>query len=93
GPCFGVHVSSFRKGANATMEAIRFEDAGFPTVIRSLVIPNKGSYVRVYLGPYADRATAEEVARQFKATGLQEYTQVHSLPGGELSAGPGRENR
>lgn len=89
---WAVHVSSFQTQAAADGEAARFAAAGLPTVLHAVDVPGKGRWVRIYVGPFADRATAEEAAGRVRA-GIQEYTMVRRLPAGELQDGTGRGGR
>jgi cell division septation protein DedD len=85
-------VSSFQTQASADEEAARFAAAGLPTVFHRVEVPDKGRWIRIYVGPFADRATAEGAAGRIRA-GIQEYTMVRRLPAGELQDGTGREDR
>jgi cell division septation protein DedD len=85
-------VSSFQTRESADEEAARFAAAGFPTVLHGVDVPGKGRWVRIYVGPFADRATADDAAGRVRAA-LQEYTMVRRLPAGELEDGTGREGR
>jgi Mrp family chromosome partitioning ATPase/cell division septation protein DedD len=89
---WAVHVSSFQTQGPADEEAARFAAAGFPTVLHSVEVPEKGRWIRIYVGPFADRATAEEAAGRVRAD-VQEYTMIRRLPAGELQDGTGREGR
>jgi cell division septation protein DedD len=89
---WAVHVSSFQTQASADEQAARFESAGLPTLFHAVEVPDKGRWIRIYVGPFADRATAEEAAGRIRAE-IQEYTMVRRLPAGELQDGTGREDR
>ncbi|MGQ0722098.1 MAG: SPOR domain-containing protein [Candidatus Eiseniibacteriota bacterium] len=92
GGIWGVHLASMRTVAGAREEEARFTAKGFATVLREVEIEGKGRWVRVYVGPFADRNQASEAAARVRALGLQEYAQVQRLPA-EESVGTGREDR
>jgi cell division septation protein DedD/TolB-like protein len=86
-PGFAVHVSSWRREDSARREAAALEAVGYPAIWRRVLVPEKGSWYRVYAGPYGDRQTARNAAREIKSTGLSEYVQVHRLPAEEDEGG------
>jgi hypothetical protein len=93
GPRYGVHLSSLKGQDAARREAAAIEAAGFPTVTRRILVPDKGWWYRVYVGPYGDRESARSIAGEIKSTGFRKYAQVQRLPAEEDGGGSGREDR
>lgn len=77
---FGVHLVSVKTEADANREAARIGKSGFPTVIREVDLGEKGTWWRVYLGPYGTRDAAARVAQEVKTTGVTDYAMVLRLP-------------
>lgn len=84
GGLFYVHVSSLKSKVGASIEAARIQRAGYPTAMRQVEIPERGTWWRVYLGPYGAHADAVEVGNAAKEAGLTDYTQIHRLSTGEV---------
>jgi cell division septation protein DedD len=86
---FYVHVSSLKTRASALQEAERLRATDQPVVMRSVDLGDKGTWWRVYLGPYGVRADAQAAAAAAKAAGLTDYTQIHRLSSSQVEAGKG----
>ncbi len=93
GPLFYVHVSSLPSRDDAQREARRMAGDGRPTVLRQVDLGEKGTWWRVYLGPYGVRSDAESAASEAKTAGITDYTQIHRLTSDQVEAGTGREDR
>ena len=88
-----VHVSSVKGREAAGREAARLRAAGYPTALRQVEIPDRGTWWRVYLGPYGERGDASTIADRVKAAGLTDYTQIHRLLASEVEVGTGQGDR
>ena len=86
-------MSSLKKRASADREATKLQRAGFPIALRQVELPERGTWWRVYLGPYGERARATEVAERAKTDGFTDYTQIHRLLTSEVEVGTGRGDR
>ncbi len=82
GTVFGVHLESVKSEDGAAKEAATLTAQGTPAFIHRTDIPDKGTWWRVYAGPFATRAEAEQAAARIRAGG-REYAQVHRLERGE----------
>jgi hypothetical protein len=80
-PLSVVHVSSIKSKAGAAVEGERYETAGYPIVTRREEVPGKGSWYRVYLGPYPSRESAKRVAEEVRSAGLTTYAMVQRWEG------------
>jgi cell division septation protein DedD len=93
GPLYAVHVASVKSESGAKKERDAFTKAGYPTFTRSVEIPNKGTWMRIYVGPYGERDAAKNIAGQVRESGLTDYTQIHRLPESGLRGGTGQGDR
>lgn len=82
GMVFGVHLESVKSEEGAAKEAAALTAQGTPAFIHRTDIPDKGTWWRVYAGPFATRDEAEQAAARIRAGG-REYTQVHRLERGD----------
>jgi ribonuclease E len=92
-PAWYVHVSSVKTVAGAREEAAELTRRGWSPSWASVEIPDKGTWIRLYTGPFESRADAIEAARRVKASGYTDYTRVYRLRADELTSGTGREDR
>ena len=93
GPMFFVHVLSSKSEAAARRDVQKLVKAGYPAGLRQVDLGEKGTWWRVYFGPYGLRPEASQVAEEAKAAKVTDYTQIHRLPVSEVEVGTGRENR
>jgi cell division protein FtsN len=49
-----IHISSFQKEENATVDQERLKKKELPAFIKMVKINNKGIWYRVLIGPYSD---------------------------------------
>jgi cell division septation protein DedD len=75
----------------ALVEAKRLSASDRPTFVKETEVPGKGTWWRVYVGPFGARAEAERAAVALRESG--EDAQVYRLARAELEAGTGREDR
>jgi cell division protein FtsN len=87
----GVHVSSVKGRDGALQEAQRLAAGGRSTFVKQTEVPGKGTWWRVYVGPFGARAEAERMAATLRAAG--EDAQVYRLARADVEAGMGREDR
>lgn len=88
---WGVHVSSVKDRDGALGEAKRLAVGDRKTFVKETEVPGKGTWWRVYVGPFGARAEAERVAASLRGSG--EDAQVYRLARAEVEAGLGREDR
>jgi cell division septation protein DedD len=87
-----VHVVSVTTKEGALREARTLGAGVRPTFVKSTEIPGKGTWWRVYVGPFGTRVEAERAVAEIKASG-RDYAQVYRLVRAEIEAGTGREER
>ena len=80
---YAVHLESVKAEEGATREAARLAQQGLPTFVHRTEIPDKGTWWRVYVGPYGTRDEAAVVATDLLASG-RDYAQVHKLKKDEV---------
>ncbi|NPU83903.1 MAG: tetratricopeptide repeat protein [Syntrophaceae bacterium] len=73
---FSIHISSFRQEIHAIKHIRQLAAKGWPAYSRKVVLPRKGTWWRVYVGPYADEAAAGKQAIRLKEQGVSKYTAV-----------------
>ena len=88
---WGVHVSSVKNRAGALQEAQRLAVNGRETFVKQTEVPGKGTWWRVYVGPFGTRAEADRTAATLRGAG--EDAQVYRLARAEIEAATGREDR
>ncbi len=67
---FRLQVGSYQRREDADNLKARFKQQGLQAVVEQTTVPNLGLWFRVYTGPYASRAMAEQVR-------LQVQTKMH----------------
>jgi Mrp family chromosome partitioning ATPase/cell division protein FtsN len=87
-----VHVSSLKTEPTAKIEAARIEKAGYPVIVRREEVPGRGTWFRVYAGPYGERVAATNAAGEIRRSGVSDYTQVQRVASSKLETGTGRED-
>jgi cell division septation protein DedD len=87
-----VHVVSVTTREGALQEAKTLAAGVRPTFVKSTEVPGKGTWWRVYVGPFGTREEAERAAAEVKASG-RDYAQVYRLARADIEAGTGREER
>ncbi len=74
GPAFFVQTGSFQKQADALALSGKLKGKGYASRVESVDIPGKGTWHRVYAGPYVSRSEAEKakarIDAQLKISGL-----------------------
>lgn len=87
---YSVHVSSVKSRAGAERDVeVYGTSANRPAFLKRVEIPDKGTWWRVYVGPFATRDEADRVAAELHKAG-REYAQVHRMARSEIE-GTGRE--
>jgi hypothetical protein len=76
----------------ALREAASLATPALPTFIHRTEVPEKGTWWRVYAGPYGIREEADRASRALHAQG-REYAQVYRVPRAEVETGTGRGDR
>ena len=67
---FAINVGLFADAGNADRVHTRLVDAGLPAFIQVVDSPN-GQRTRVRVGPFANRAAADDAALRIRALGLE----------------------
>ncbi|MFN8176586.1 MAG: SPOR domain-containing protein [bacterium] len=89
---WGVHVLSVTTKEGALREAKTLAAGVRPTFVKAAEVPGKGTWWRVYVGPFGTREEADRAAGEIKASG-RDYAQVYRLTRADIEAGTGREER
>jgi cell division septation protein DedD len=89
---YAVHVSSVKSRAGAERDVASYGSAARPAFLKRTEIPDKGTWWRVYVGPFEGREEAERVAAELRASG-REYAQVHKVERSEIEDGTGGVTR
>jgi cell division septation protein DedD len=62
-----VQVASFREAGDARTLQEKLSEKGYASFMQRVELGEKGTWHRVYLGPYTDTATAEKTAQRLQA--------------------------
>lgn len=73
---FSIHISSFQQEINAIKHVRQLAAKGWPTYYRKVILPRKGTWWRVYVGPYTTEAEAGKQAGRLKGQGVSPYAAV-----------------
>jgi cell division septation protein DedD len=73
--------------AKANEEAERLRQAGYSAFLQRVDLGEKGTWQRVYAGPFEDRAEAERAAEDIRSRGFSQYTRVSRVPGNTTTSG------
>ncbi len=73
---FSIHISSYQQEINAIKHVRQLTAKGWPSFSRKVVLPRKGTWWRVYVGPYATQAEAEKQASRLKAKAVSQYSAI-----------------
>ena len=79
GPCFSLHIGSFRELQNARAEEERLKSSGLDAFWKKVAIPGKGEWFRVYVGKHKTRDEALARGKALKGEGIIEDYFVHEL--------------
>jgi DedD protein len=74
-----VHVSSVHTSLKAEEETARLKAAGFDVFTRRVDLGPKGTWHRVYVGPFTNRADADAAAEAIRTRGVSDYAQVQRI--------------
>jgi hypothetical protein len=85
---FSIHIASFQSDINASNEVRQLTAKGWASFSRKVSLPRKGTWWRVYVGPYDSLAKAEEQAALLKRQGVSRYAAVERT-GDEATRRPG----
>lgn len=73
---FYIHTSSHISGHTADNELKRLRRLGLEGTVKSVDLPQKGLYHRVFVGPFESKRGAREVAGRLKSKGWAGYTAI-----------------
>jgi|GEM_PF-1999773 len=85
---FSIHIASFQSEINASSEVRQLTAKGWASFSRKVILPRKGTWWRVYVGPYDCLAEAERRAALLKKQGVSRYAAVERT-GDETARRPG----
>ncbi|ADM10584.1 hypothetical protein PB2503_12734 [Parvularcula bermudensis HTCC2503] len=89
GGAYAVHLASYRQQANAvagwdTLRTAHGDILGqVSPFLARVTLPEKGDYIRLFVGPFADKAAADSLCSQFEARNT--YCRVMQTPRSSLS--------
>lgn len=73
---YSVHLASFRNADGAVKQVRELTRKGWPSFFRKTAVAGKGTWWRVYAGPYGSLAEAEKQAARLKRQGVSRYATV-----------------
>jgi hypothetical protein len=73
---YSIHISSFQGEINAIRHVRQLAAKGWPTYYRKVILPRKGTWWRVYVGPYTSEAETGRQANRLKAQGIARYAAI-----------------
>lgn len=93
GPSYGIHVASFKNADFADRKVRALRDDGFPAFSKSVMIPQKGLWTRVFVGPYARRDDAEKEALTLRKKGAVDSYFIRKVEGAAEKSAKGVKNK
>ncbi|HOI73387.1 MAG TPA: tetratricopeptide repeat protein [Syntrophales bacterium] len=85
---YSIHISSFQEEINAIKHVRQLAAKGWPTYYRKVILPRKGTWWRVYVGPYTSEAETGRQASRLKAQGLTRYAAIERTGPAEANPAP-----
>jgi len=85
---YSIHISSFQEEINAIKHVRQLAAKGWPTYYRKVILPRKGTWWRVYVGPYTSEAETGRQASRLKAQGLTRYAAIERTGPAEAKPAP-----
>jgi hypothetical protein len=72
-----LHVSSHRLKIWAARDVARLQNKGYTTISRRELVPNKGYWYRVYIGPFSSLQEAKLKRKELRTKKLVEYVAIN----------------
>lgn len=85
---YSIHISSFQEEINAIRHVRQLAAKGWPTYYRKVILPRKGTWWRVYVGPYTSEAETGRQASRLKAQGIARYAAIERTGPAETKPAP-----
>ena len=85
---YAIHVSSYRSGENASVEASDLRAGGLDAFTRYESVPGKGMWHRVYIGNFASHGQAAATGKALKSRGVISYYSVKTVSRPVTAAAP-----
>ncbi|WP_028314234.1 SPOR domain-containing protein [Desulfatibacillum aliphaticivorans] len=76
---YSIHIASYKSSDAADEFIFQLKNKGLDAFQKYEAIPGKGNWYRVYIGEYADSASAKKMMLSFKADGISDYYSVTEM--------------